>query len=251
MEHGKNLLEVCVDSLESAAAAQKGGADRLELCGHLVIGGVTPEKELFLQVRRACQIPVRVLIRPRFGDFCYTEPEFERMMDQVVRFRDLGADAVVCGCLLPDGNLDLERMKRLLDQAGNMEMTLHRAFDVCKDAEKTMEEAISLGIGTILTSGQADSALHGAGCLRNLNERSQGRIALMAGAGVKSSNIRKLYEKTGLHVYHMSAKRTEESQMKFRRAGIPMGLPGISEYEIWRTDEEQVREAAEILRDLS
>lgn len=250
MEHGNYILEVCTDSLESAVAAQKGGADRLELCGHLVIGGVTPEEELFLQVRRACQIPIRVLIRPRFGDFCYTEPEFERMLDQISRFQKLGADAVVCGCLLPDGNLDRERMKLLLDRAGHMEMTLHRAFDVCQDAERTLEEAISLGIGTILTSGQADSALNGAELLRSLNQKSRGRIALMAGAGVKPSNLRQLYEKTGLQFYHMSAKCTKESQMKFRRQGIPMGLPGISEYEIWRTDEEQVREAVEILADL-
>ena len=172
------------------------------------------------------------------------------MLDQVSRFQKLGADAVVCGCLLPDGNLDRERMKLLLDRAGHMEMTLHRAFDVCQDAERTLEEAISLGIGTILTSGQADSALNGAELLRSLNQKSRGRIALMAGAGVKPSNLRQLYEKTGLQFYHMSAKCTKESQMKFRRQGIPMGLPGISEYEIWRTDEEQVREAVEILADL-
>ena len=126
MNHGKMILEACVDSPESAEAAEKGGADRLELCGHLIIGGVTPDEWLYRSVREHCRLPVRVLIRPRFGDFCYTEAEFQMMEHQVAHFKKLGADAVVIGCLRPDGTLDLERMKRLAELAGNMEITLHR-----------------------------------------------------------------------------------------------------------------------------
>lgn len=141
MNHGKMILEACVDSPESAEAAEKGGADRLELCGHLIIGGVTPDEWLYRSVREHCRLPVRVLIRPRFGDFCYTEAEFQMMEHQVAHFKKLGANAVVIGCLRPDGTLDLERMKRLVELAGDMEITLHRAFDVCKDPGEALEQA--------------------------------------------------------------------------------------------------------------
>ena len=161
MKHGRMVLEACVDSPESAVAAERGGADRLELCGHLIIGGVTPDEWLYRSVREHCGLPVRVLIRPRFGDFCYTEDEFHIMECQVAHFRKLGADAVVIGCLRPDGTLDTEHLKRLIDLAGTMEITLHRAFDVCRDPEEALEQAISMGIGTVLTSGQESSALKG------------------------------------------------------------------------------------------
>ena len=112
------ILEVCVDSVESALAAEKGGANRLELCSGLVIGGLTPSPSLFSAVREACNIKIHVLIRPRFGDFCYSDGEFANILDDVKLFRDLGADGVVIGCLLPDGNLDIHRMKILKDAAG-------------------------------------------------------------------------------------------------------------------------------------
>ena len=247
MKHGKFILEACVDSPESAVAAQRGGADRLELCGHLIIGGVTPDEWLFRKVKEVCELPVRVLIRPRFGDFCYTNYEFEIIEAQVKHFRQMGADAVVIGCLRPDGTLDMERMKRLVDLAGDMEVTLHRAFDVCSDPCEALEQAISLGIGTILTSGQESSCMKGQECLRKLQEQADGRITLMAGAGVNADVIRKIYSLTGLTAYHMSGKRVEDSAMQYRREGVPMGLPGISEFEIWRTDADEIRCAAEIL----
>ncbi len=241
MKHGKFILEACVDSPESAAAAERGGADRLEMCGHLIIGGVTPDEWLYRAIREKSSLPVRVLIRPRFGDFCYTEDEFSMMKRQVEHFRTLGADAVVIGCLKPDGTLDLECMKRLIDAAGPMEITLHRAFDVCRDPYEALEQAIELGIGTILTSGQESSSLKGQDCLKKLQEQAGDRICLMAGAGVEEAVIRKLYETTGIHAYHMSGKRVEPSAMNYRREGVPMGLPGISEFEIWRTDENEIR----------
>ncbi|MDO4261058.1 MAG: copper homeostasis protein CutC [Eubacteriales bacterium] len=240
-------LEVCVDSPESAAAAERGQADRLELCGHLMTGGVTPDEWLYRRVRQVCGLPVRVLIRPRFGDFLYTEDEFWLIERQVEHFRELGADAVVIGCLLPDGRLDMERMKRLVELAGDMEVTLHRAFDVCRDPEEALEQAVSLGIGTILTSGQESSALAGAECLARLQKRADGRITLMAGAGIGAEAIRKLYPATGLTAYHMSGKKVLPSAMEYRKEGVPMGLPGISEFEIWRTDGEAVLAASRML----
>lgn len=247
MKHGKFILEACVDSPESALAAQRGGADRLELCGHLIIGGVTPDEWLYRKVRQVSELPVRVLIRPRFGDFCYSDWEYDMIREQVKHFSELGADAVVIGCLSPDGSLDMESMRELVDLAGDMEVTLHRAFDVCQDASEALEQAISLGIGTILTSGQKSSCMKGADCLRKLQEQAAGRITLMAGAGVNAQVIRELHEKTGLTAYHMSGKKVEESSMKYRREGVPMGMPGISEFEIWRTDEEEIRRAADVL----
>ena len=250
MNHGKMILEACVDSPESAEAAEKGGADRLELCGHLIIGGVTPDEWLYCSVREHCRLPVRVLIRPRFGDFCYTEAEFQMMEHQVAHFKKLGADAVVIGCLRPDGTLDLERMKRLAELAGDMEITLHRAFDVCKDPGEALEQAVMLGIGTVLTSGQENSALKGADCLAELQRQAGDRITLMAGAGVGPASIREIWQKTGLRAYHMSGKKTCDSRMEYRREGVPMGLPGISEFEVWRTDEELIRKTAGILSEI-
>jgi copper homeostasis protein len=247
MKHGKMILEACVDSPESAEAAERGGADRLELCGHLIIGGVTPDEWLYRKVREVCQLPVRVLIRPRFGDFCYSEYEFQMMEAQVQHFRELGADAVVIGCLCPDGTLDIERMKRLMDLAGDMEVTLHRAFDVCQDPYAALEQAIELGIGTVLTSGQESSCLKGQETLKALQEQAGERITVMAGAGVDAETIKNLYPVTGIHAYHMSGKMVEPSAMEYRRIGVPMGLPGISEFEIWRTDEKKIREAAQLL----
>ena len=129
----KTCLEVCVDSFASAMAAVRGGADRLELCAHLVIGGTTPTHALFRQVQRGSGVPINVLIRPRFGDFLYTEPELEEMCEEIAAFRDLGANGVVIGALTPDGELDLAQMRRMMACAGQMEVTLHRAFDMTRD----------------------------------------------------------------------------------------------------------------------
>ena len=127
------LIEACVDSYASAMAASRAGADRLELCAHLVIGGTTPTHALFRQVQRGSGVPINVLIRPRFGDFLYTEPELEEMCEEIAAFRDLGANGVVIGALTPDGELDLAQMRRMMACAGQMEVTLHRAFDMTRD----------------------------------------------------------------------------------------------------------------------
>lgn len=158
------ILEACVDSVESAMAAVEGGADRLELCGNLIIGGTTPGPWLFDEIRKRSDIRIHALIRPRFGDFCYTDAEFSMIKHAVEDFRKMGAEGVVFGVLKPDGTLNMEQMKELMEAAGDMSVTLHRAFDVCVDPIETMEQAISLGINTILTSGQRNVCLQGQIC---------------------------------------------------------------------------------------
>ena len=168
------ILEACVDSVESAMAAVRGGATRLELCGSLVIGGTTPNPWLFKEIRRLSDIRIHALIRPRFGDFCYTDEEFILIKEAVKEYRCLGAEGVVIGNLNPDGTLNMEQMKVLMEEAGDMSVTLHRAFDVCADPYETMEQAISLGIDTILTSGQKNVCTLGTDLLRDLVEKSAG-----------------------------------------------------------------------------
>lgn len=241
------ILEACVDSVESALAAARGGASRLELCGSLVIGGTTPNPWLFQEIRKHTDIRIHVLIRPRFGDFCYTNEEFVLIREAVKEFRKLGAEGVVIGCLKPDGTMNMEHMKILMEEAEGMSVTLHRAFDVCADPYETMEQAISLGIDTILTSGQKNVCTLGADLLRDLVEKSAGRIKIQVGSGVNAAVIREIYPKTGATAFHMSGKKTLDSEMKYRKEGVNMGLPSLSEFEVWRTDETAIREARQVL----
>lgn len=245
------LLEGCVDSVESAVIATKAGANRLELCGNLMIGGTTPTKAVYEAVREHCQNRVHVLIRPRFGDFCYSDTEFQICVREVKQFRELGADGVVIGILRPDGTLNLEQMKQLREEAQDMSVTLHRAFDVCADPYQTLEEAIHLKIHTILTSGQRNTCLEGMDCIRRLKEQSGGRIDIMAGSGVNSKVIRPLVQETGITSFHMSGKKVLDSPMHYRKKEVHMGLDSLSEYEIWQTDAEQIQKAVKELKLLS
>ena len=242
-----HLLEVCADSVQSAIAAQKGGADRIELCSALVIGGLSPSPAMFQQVRENTDIQIRVLLRPRFGDFCYDEYEFQTLKEEVRQFRELGADGVVIGILKPDGTLNMEQMEELVRAADGIDVTMHRAFDVCRDTYEALDQCISLGIDTILTSGQKSSAWEGRELLAELVRRSDGRIDILAGAGIGPGVIGELAEYTGVRSFHMSGKKVLDSRMEFRREGVPMGIPGFGEFEICQTDAEQVRKAAEVL----
>lgn len=240
------LIEGCVDSYASCAAACRAGADRLELCANLSIGGTTPSSSLFQQVRRDYAVPVNVLIRPRFGDFLYSEPELEEMGEEIRRFRKLGASGVVIGALTPEGELDREALARLIDCARGLPVTLHRAFDMTRDPLEALEEAVRLGFRTILTSGQARSAAEGREVLRQVFRQAAGRIDIMAGCGVNRENIVSLYEQTGIRVFHTTGRKGPvDSGMRYRRQGVSMGLPSLSEYELWRTDEEEFRACAE------
>ena len=183
------VLECCTDSVNSAIHAAEGGATRLELCGNLIIGGTTPSPYLFKEIRKYTEIPMNILIRPRFGDFCYNAHEIEIMRQEICMFRELGANAAVIGVLNSDGTLNTEAMKILIEAAGPMNITLHRAFDVCKDPFAAMEEAVALGVNTILTSGQKNSCLAGKELLKELVEKAAGRIEILVGAGVDAEAI--------------------------------------------------------------
>ena len=242
------LIEACVDSYASCRAAWLGGADRLELCAHLVIGGTTPSTALFRQVQRGSGVPVNVLILPRFGDFLYSKEEQEQMCEEIRMYRELGANGVVIGALTPDGDLDIQSMRRMMDCAGGMDVTLHRAFDMTRDPMRTLEDAIQLGCKTILTSGQQKDALTGVELLRELYDRANGRIDIMAGCGVKKWNIKEIHDRAGLVVFHTTGRKGAlDSGMRYRKQTVAMGLPSLSEYEIWQTDEEEFRACAEIV----
>ena len=246
----KFILEACVDSVESAIIATNAGANRLELCANLIIGGTTPTKALFQQVRKRCENTIHVLIRPRFGDFCYTDAEFEIIMDEVKQFRNLGADGVVIGILTPEGELNLPQMAALIKEAGEMSITLHRAFDMCLNPKKTMEQAIALSIGTILTSGQANDCIGGKDCIKELQAQNGGRIDILIGSGVNEKTIKELYEYTGITSYHMSGKEVINSAMCYRNEKVFMGLDGMDEYSIFRTKQSAIESAVKVLTSL-
>ena len=240
------ILEVCVDSLASARAAIKGGADRLELCSALSIGGLTPYTELLRQIRQESDIPVRCLMRPRAGDFLYTEEEIQMMAMQITALRTAGADGFVIGCLTPEGDLDAKAMVPLLEAAKGAGLTLHRCIDVSRDPVQTYLDAGKLGIDTVLTSGAAGSCQKGMdiiGQLLQLRDRENGPEVLI-GAGVNAATITKFREAfPQASAFHMSGKQDVESGMRFRREGVPMGLPGLDEWHIPQTGEAAIRAA--------
>lgn len=195
-------------------------------------------------------LPIRVLLRPRFGDFCYTDFEHEIIKEEIRSFRKLGADGIVIGTMKPDGTLNMEQMKELIEEAKGMSVTLHRAFDMCKNPFMALEEARKLGINTILTSGQKNTCIDGVELLKELVEKAQGETEILVGGGVDASVLPVLAEKTKAKAYHMSGKISMESEMRYRKQDVSMGIASVSEYEIWRTSEKRVREARKILDEL-
>lgn len=243
-------LEVCVDSYASAMAAIAGGAHRLELCSALGVGGLTPSTALLKQIRRVSGIPIRCLMRPRGGDFLYAPEEIQQMAMEMKALRDAGADGFVIGCLTADGELDASAMKPLLQEASGMGLTLHRCIDVSKDLEETFRKAAHLGFDTVLTSGGKGKCLDGMetiGKLLALRDAENGPEVLI-GAGVNAKVIAAFRERfPHAGAFHMSGKTETESGMRFRREGVPMGLPGLDEWHIPVTSEEAVREAKQAL----
>ena len=245
-----NILEVCVDSYASAMAAIAGGADRLELCSALAVGGLTPSPALLRQIREVSNIPVRCLMRTRGGDFLYTPEEIRQMAMEISMLKEAGADGFVIGCLDADGDLDPVAMKPLLESANGMGLTLHRCIDVSRDPCETYRAAAAMGIDTILTSGGAENCLKGMETIRQLialREEGNGPEVLI-GAGVKASVIAEFLDKVpGARAFHMSGKTEAESGMRFKREGVPMGLPGLDEWHIPVTSQEAVAAAKALL----
>lgn len=246
------ILEVCVDSLQSARNAIAGGADRLELCSALSVGGLTPYTALLRQIRAESSIPIRCLMRPRSGDFLYHVDELQLMRRQITELKAAGADGFVIGCLTADGALDKGAVASLVDSCGGCGITLHRCIDVSADLEQTYRDALELGIDTVLTSGGAACCTEGMDSIRKLIELRNGLAGpeILIGAGVNAQVIAQFRrDVSGACAFHMSGKRELESGMRFRRVGVPMGLPGLDEWHIQQTDPEAVK-AARIALDL-
>ena len=240
------ILEVCVDSYKSLLTAKKAGADRIELCSALNIGGLTPSYGLMKQAKDLEGIEIFVMIRPRSGNFLYDENEYETMKEDIALARDMGFDGIVTGILKRDGKIDLERMAELVEEAYPLKVVLHRAFDHAKNPEEDMEELIQMGIVRILTSGQRETALEGRSYIANLEEKYGDRITIMPGSGVKKSNIGELYKTTGCREYHMSGKVNIGSPREYRE-NINKIKIDESEFIVESADYDKIRAARRVL----
>jgi copper homeostasis protein len=236
------LLEICAGSVTSCLAAQEGGAGRVEFCDNLLEGGTTPSYGAIASARDKLSIRLNVIIRPRGGDFLYSDVEFEVMERDVVACKRLGVDGVVIGLLTADGDIDLPRTKRLVELAAPMPVTFHRAFDVARDPFKALEDIIASGCTRLLTSGQEANALEGASLISKLREAAGERLTLMPGAGVRLNNIAQLIAETGCVEYHTSGRAPFASGMRYRNERVKMGGPGQDEYAIVETSADLVKQ---------
>ena len=217
------LIEVLVDSVASARAARAGGADRLEVCQNLFEGGTTPSVGLIKAMRRAVETPMNVMVRPRGGDFCYSDDEFEVMQHDVQMAKELGANGIVLGLLQPDGTVDEERTARLVALARPLPVTFHRAIDMTRDLGEALEALVRLGVDRVLTSGGEATVWEGVDAIAALMERAAGRIIVMPGGGIREHNVQKVLARTGAREIHVSGSRTVESQMQHRNTRVFMG----------------------------
>lgn len=216
-------MEVCANSLRSALAAQEGGAIRVELCDNLAEGGTTPSYAQIAMAKKLLNIQLYPIIRPRGGDFLYTDLEFELMKTDIKICRELACDGVVIGILNPDGSVDKKRCAELIALAGHMNVTFHRAFDLSNNLAEALEDIIELGCVRVLSSGGEPSALKGAGRLQELIKQAKNRIIIMPGAGINLSNIQSLIRQTGAREFHASAGSRIASGMQFRNSDLNMG----------------------------
>jgi len=241
------LIEVCVTSAQSALNAEKGGALRVELVDNLIEGGTTPSAGTISELRKRLNIGLYVMIRPRGGDFCYSELEFEIMKEDVKMAGLLGADGVVAGILQPDGNIDVSRMGILRSLAGNMGFTCHRAFDMCTNKFKALEEIIDLGIERILSSGGKNKAPEGKDLIKELIQKAKGRITIMPGSGVNEESIIDLRNHTNAMEFHVTGRSLFPGEMKYRNPEVSMGDNiTVPEYDQWITDPERIKKIVEL-----
>ena len=236
------LIEVCVEGIDGFLAAQEAGADRIELCASLMEGGLTPSLATIRAAVRAARIPVHVIIRPRGGDFLYSQAEFETMLADVAALRSEGVAGVVIGCLMPDGRIDEARMQALVEAARPMSVTCHRAFDMTADAGEALEALIRCGVDRVLTSGQRDTALEGLDILKQINARAGDRIVIMGCGALDADTIKAVRDGAGLRELHFAALKTVPSGMLFRNPNVGMGgTDKDREYQLTVTDPDAVR----------
>lgn len=233
MQTDKYLFEICTNSVESCVAAQAGGANRVELCAGIPEGGTTPSYgEISVARELLSQTRLHVIIRPRGGDFLYSPVEIQTMLKDIEMAKQIGADGVVFGCLTAKGEIDLPAMRELMNASEGLSVTFHRAFDVCCNPQKALEEIIELGCDRILTSGQQATASAGIPLLKELHQQAAGRIILLAGCGVNESNIARIAQETGIQEFHFSAREVIQSRMEYKNEAVSMGgTVHINEYE--------------------
>jgi copper homeostasis protein len=239
------VLEVCADSVESALAAQRGGAHRIELCTGLVEGGTTPSSGLISTVRSRVSIPISVMVRPRSGDFCYGNDDFETMEQDILTAKQLGAHGVVLGILKEDGHVDVERTRHLVNLARPLTVTFHRAFDMSRDLRESLEATIAAGVHRVLTSGGEHRVEDGAARVRALSQMAGDKIAIMAGGGIRESNVHRIIAATGVRELHASAAVSVSSSMRHRNDKISMGIMKGREYQRAVVAEDKVRRLLE------
>ena len=225
------ILEICADSVESALAAEAGGANRIELCSNLLEGGVTPSSGLIATVRDRISIGLCVMIRPRGGDFCYSTDEFEAMEQDVLTAKQLSADGIVFGILNEDGQIDLQRTRHLVDIARPLKVTFHRAFDMSDDLRKAIEDVVTAGVDRVLTSGGEQTVESGIETVTKLMRAANDRVVIMAGGGITRTNVRSIIAKTGVREIHASVRVSVPSRMRHRNERISMGALKGREYE--------------------
>ena len=240
----KRIIEICANSAWSCVEAEAGGASRVELCAGIPEGGTTPSYgEIKTAQALTSQIAINVIIRPRGGDFLYTEAEIQSMLLDIELCKQLGVHGVVCGCLTQEGDIDVPLMRRLIEAAKPLSVTCHRAFDVCRDPFAALEQLIELGCDRILTSGQQSTAEKGIPLLKQLVEKAGDRIIIMPGCGVRENNIARIEAETGAKEFHTSARSVVYSQMAYRKEEVPMGSSAVtSEFETVQTDRKKVEQ---------
>lgn len=243
------ILEICADSVESAVAAERGGAHRIELCSNLLEGGVTPSAGLISTVRRRLAIDLYVMVRPRGGDFCYTAEEFESMEQDVLTAKQLGADGIVFGILHEDGEVDVARTRRLIEIAQPMKTTFHRAFDMSRELSKSLADVIETGADRVLTSGGEQKVEDGMPAIAKLVQAANRRIAIMAGGGITESNVHRIMQETGVREIHASVRAHVPSPMQHRNEKISMGLAKGREYQRLTVLQDKVARLLEATRD--
>ncbi|WP_226101660.1 copper homeostasis protein CutC [Dickeya oryzae] len=214
------MLEVCCYSLDCALTAQQAGADRIELCAAQREGGLTPGYGVLRCAREMLSIPVHPMVRPRGGDFCYSQQEFNAMLYDIDQIKAMGFPGVVVGVLDEEGHIDIARMRQVMARCDGLAVTFHRAFDMCLNPRLALNQLTDLGIARVLTSGQQQSAENGLTLLRELNEASCGPI-IMAGAGVRLTNLHK-FRACGIQELHTSAGQWLPSPMRYRKLGVTL-----------------------------
>lgn len=225
------ILEICADSVESAIAAERGGAHRIELCSSLLEGGVTPSAGLISTVRSRVGIDLYVMIRPRGGDFCYTPAEFETMEQDALTAKQLGANGIVFGVLEEDGRVDTARTRHLVEVVRPLKVTFHRAFDMSRDLNKALEDVIAAGVDRVLTSGGEQKVEEGIASVQKLNKAANGRAIIMAGGGISESNVHRVLALSEVKEIHAALRAHVPSPMRHRNEKISMGLIKGHEYE--------------------